>query len=155
MLLITATAAQAVSWKWTASNIYDPLDATTKLTGGTATLYSYLASAEASTAVAIKESSVSSGSINVTFEDTTNTTGGNDYSFYFVLVSGDYTFTSDTKANLAAPTTASTKTIGFGNLATATTTGGGWVSSAVIPEPTSGLLMLLGMASLALRRRRA
>lgn len=31
--------------------------------------------------------------------------------------------------------------------------GAGWYTS--VPEPTSGLLMLLGMASLALRRRRA
>ena len=28
-------------------------------------------------------------------------------------------------------------------------------STAAVPEPTSGLLMLLGMAGLALRRRRA
>lgn len=32
---------------------------------------------------------------------------------------------------------------------------GDWKSTAVVPEPTSGLLMLLGMAGLALRRRRA
>ena len=38
----------------------------------------------------------------------------------------------------------------FANVASAT--GGGWQS---VPEPTSGLLMLLGMAGLALRRRRA
>ena len=35
---------------------------------------------------------------------------------------------------------------------TAASAGGGW---QVVPEPTSGLLMLLGMAGLALRRRRA
>ena len=35
------------------------------------------------------------------------------------------------------------------------TSAGGWVSTAAVPEPTSGLLMLLGMAGLALRRRRA
>ena len=154
MLAISASAAQAVSWKWSAANIYDPTDATTKLTGGTATLYAYLASADASTAVAVQSTSVSAGSINVTFEDTTNTTGGNDYSFYFILESGDYTFTSDTKAGIAAPVTASTKTVGFGNLATATQDASNWQSSAV-PEPTSGLLLLLGMAGLALRRKRA
>lgn len=38
-----------------------------------------------------------------------------------------------------------------------TATQGSWsaVSSSAVPEPTSGLLMLLGMAGLALRRKRA
>ena len=33
--------------------------------------------------------------------------------------------------------------------------GAGWYSASSVPEPTSGLLLLLGMAGLALRRRRA
>jgi hypothetical protein len=43
-----------------------------------------------------------------------------------------------------------------GNLAWATTfaSSSGWQAVAV-PEPTSGLLMLVGLAGLALRRRRA
>ena len=32
---------------------------------------------------------------------------------------------------------------------------GGWVKASAVPEPTSGLLLLIGMAGLALRRRRA
>ena len=38
-----------------------------------------------------------------------------------------------------------------------TANGAGWygAASAPVPEPTSGLLMLLGMAGLALKRKRA
>lgn len=42
----------------------------------------------------------------------------------------------------------------FGTFADATSSTGGWQTTAV-PEPTSGLLMLIGLAGLALRRRRA
>ena len=151
-IALSAIVANAASWKWTAANIYDPTDSATKLTGGTATLYAYLSSADASTAVSLTTTSVASGSISVTFENSTSTGAGNDYSFYFILESGDYTYTSATIGPKAAQAT-DTTTVGFGNLKTATTTGGGWQTAAV-PEPTSGLLMLLGMAGLALRRRR-
>ena len=49
------------------------------------------------------------------------------------------------------PDTGSNITLAYGTFATGTS---GWQTTAV-PEPTSGLLMLLGMAGLALRRRRA
>ena len=41
----------------------------------------------------------------------------------------------------------------FGDVVTGAAGGAGW--TAVAPEPTSGLLLLLGMAGLALRRKRA
>ena len=152
-VVVAGVAANAASWKWTAANIYSPTDSETKLTGGTATLYAYLSSADASTAVSLTTATVSSGSISKTFEDTTNTIAGNDYSFYFILESGDYSYTSAVVGPKAAQAT-DTTTVGFGNLKTATTTGGGWQATAV-PEPTSGLLMLLGLAGLALKRKRA
>lgn len=43
---------------------------------------------------------------------------------------------------------------GVGKLDSAAAAAGAWTTAAV-PEPTSGLLMLLGIAGLALRRRRA
>lgn len=66
----------------------------------------------------------------------------------YVLVGGGAektaTFTSSTGAKLLA----------FGDQTSYTQGAGKWTSTSV-PEPTSGLLMLLGMAGLALRRKRA
>ncbi len=65
--------------------------------------------------------------------------GGIDsYDNYIVTGTKSVTFTSSTGA----------QTLGFGAQSSAT-----WTSA--VPEPTSGLLMLLGVAGLALRRRRA
>ena len=57
-----------------------------------------------------------------------------------------YTLTSDLDASVGGMATTL-----FGNVGSSTTATA-WSS---VPEPTSGLLMLLGMAGLALRRRRA
>lgn len=45
--------------------------------------------------------------------------------------------------------------IKFGNQSTPSQAAGAWGSVSPVPEPTSGLLMLVGLAGLALRRRRA
>lgn len=60
----------------------------------------------------------------------------------YVATSVQSTTISATGANTA---------LDFGSLAS----NGGWTSTAAVPEPTSGLLMLLGMAGLALKRKRA
>ena len=88
---------------------------------------------------------------------------GKNYYMSAVLsyTTDDYTFTKEfekvafttktsgaSTANMQATALLATKMID-------TTTPLGWTITSNVPEPTSGLLMLLGMAGLALRRRRA
>ena len=63
-------------------------------------------------------------------------------------------FVSETKSG-SINAAGSNATLAFGTFASqvaATGSSGGWVA---VPEPTSGLLLLLGMAGLALKRKRA
>ena len=81
-------------------------------------------------------------------------------SLYLVLVKSadatDYTYVSmgDISGAVYEPPASATTTFSTTSAALLAGTAGSFSSSSV-PEPTSGLLMLLGMAGLALRRRRA
>ena len=146
-ILVAGIAANAASFKWTASNIYGS-DGTTKWSG-LVTLYASGGTLTEATEVATF-TPATAGIINTTFSND-SLVGGNSYDFYFVIEDGGKTFTSATKAGVSAQATAAA-TIGFGSMASATQNASNW---AAVPEPTSGLLMLLGMAGLALKRKRA
>ena len=97
---------------------------------------------------------------------TTDWTSGQNESFFIVVKDGDnYLFTETFKGKatdlpggtdlkINAEYESGDEGTVFGNVAY--TGDGGWYSAATpTPEPTSGLLLLLGVAGLALRRRRA
>lgn len=157
--IATAFVSQAATFKWTGANIYDHTG-TEKFTG-TAAIYAYLSTETAADAVKVIDVGVNAGSIKdgsttgYTYE-WAGATVGSAYNFYMVIQDGDFTFDSSASSPtvIKTGTAQATSTTGvvFGNMATATQASGNW---AAVPEPTSGLLMLLGMAGLALRRRRA
>ena len=176
-VVAAGVAANAASFSWKAQSgyLYDGADTPAKLTSGTAYLMftsvmsqSDLVSAFATDAAAAA-SAVASQTVNAapvasnsrialtdafTVDVTANQTA------YFVVFNDDKMYVSvEADAPYAA---VGESTISFGSITSSSKTlndvaggyaGAGWYGA--VPEPTSGLLMLLGMAGLALRRRRA
>lgn len=87
---------------------------------------------------------------NTTFGDYT---AGDSYTYYTVIFNGavadadHYMITAEKTASVPA---SGSLAMAFGTQASNT-----WNTMAAVPEPTSGLLMLVGLAGLALRRKRA
>ena len=150
-VIVAGITANAASFKWSAGNIYAS-NGTDKYVG-TVDLYAYLSTADASTAIKVSTvTSSSAGAVAATTFDVASFTAGNSYTFFFIVEDNGKVFTSTEKTVAAFDT--QTQNITFGNMTTATQNAANWATAAA-PEPTSGLLMLVGLAGLALRRRRA
>ena len=149
--LVTAIVTNAASVKWTASNVYGS-DGNKLAAGSTVSLYAAQVDGEgnvgaystvdtfqvANAGVVSKTSAIDSISAN------------EKWNFYYVVEDNGKVFTSAIKENITIAAVGTTQ-IGFGNQASATQNAANW---ATVPEPTSALLMVLGIAGLALRRRR-
>ena len=80
-------------------------------------------------------------------------TAGNDYTFYTVILNNAV---ADANAYMiTAEKTSTAPDSGSLAMAFGTQASNTWNEMASVPEPTSGLLLLLGVAGLALKRKRA
>ena len=146
---VTAQAAQV---KWGGANVYSS-DLTTKLAvGSTVDFYGALVTSSGVGDYQLVDTLTVSTAGSIAGTRTVDAVSANEtWNFYFVVEDGGKTFTSSTKENVTIAAVGATS-VAFGNMASATQNASNW---AAVPEPTSGLLLLLGMAGLALKRKRA
>ena len=143
-LALAAFAANAASVKWNAANLYGS-DGKSKFTGAVTLLCVQLADFSSTVTAS------STGAIAATTVALPDETAGTYLDFYITFTDNGNTFTSETK-HIAIPATAAPGAANFGNM-TAQTQAWAESLSGGIPEPTSGLLLLIGAGMLALRRK--
>lgn len=173
--MAVAANAAAAPWKATITNIYTG-NTTDKFAG-----YVYILDADAYSMQTVYDNfanktwtsadnldSVKAGKIQATAGAAANKTfdygdGGVQYDFYAVILDGENLYFSNLLTDKTASSSSTAATLAFGTQLTgsqkAATAGfqgaSAWSSfgGSSVPEPTSGLLVLLGVAGLALRRR--
>lgn len=171
-----AANAASYTWKATTGYLYDGADTPAKVTSGTAyllfassltqsDLVAAFAADAATAATTVSGKAVSTGSIgsNARIVETAFTVDvTTDQTAYFVVFNGDNMYISG--ETTVAYTAVGEENIAFASMTSSSKTmldasagysAAGWYGAATIPEPTSGLLLLVGIAGLELRRRRA
>ena len=155
-----AVAAQAATFKWSTGTLTLPGDDSDFITGENG---SWVATLQLFTDAAM--TSPVSGASGLTADTpnasnalgntVTGLTEGNTY-YGIVTVTGTYKG-ENYEIKITDPVQTKFKTSGTSqmNFSTAIANAGGWPASSGTPEPTSGLLLLVGAGILGLRRTRA
>jgi len=178
-----AAVAQAASINWSMTNVYSPSDSTTKVATGSVSAWLFVTanSTDVTTGIpvttlaavqAVLDSGDLTGLASLASAHASNTSAagaitgatgltgfssGSLTAFAVVVDSTDlasaenYFLVSGGATKTATFTSATgTKMLGWGDQTSYTQGAGKWTA---VPEPTSGLLLLLGMAGLALKRK--
>ncbi len=169
-----AAVASAASFDWKTSptgKIYEA-GTTTLLASGTAyifdsssvsrqTLVEHFAANGSMMEGSLHSKAISAGVISATAGEAFSWSGGDTLNAYIAVIADGKIFVSDVLGKEAPDTGYSQFSFNVKNASQATarefnagdTVSAGWYTT--VPEPTSGILMLVGLAGLALRRRRA
>ena len=146
-MVLAVVAANAATVKWGAANLYQS-DGTSKFSG-IVTLYCVQDSGFTATASAVN------GTVTTLTSDGLSDSLKGTYADFYIAFTDDAgkTFTS-AYINKAVPTNTNPAAATFGNMTSQTQDTSKWSGGGGdVPEPTSGLLLLVGGALLALRRK--
>ena len=163
-VMAIAGMTQAASFKWTTQGLYAPnADGSVGTTMAAEATGTWLASislySDAACTTPIAGVTGNTGStVNSMTSAIQGTFAGADFKFdnstpYYAILELSYTTSAGTQT--LTTDVVSTTLKGTGNTTLSFQTAISNATWSAVPEPTSGLLMLLGMAGLALRRRRA
>ena len=159
-----AGMSQAAAFKWTTGELYAPAaDGTVSSTTAASATGTWLATislySDAACTTAIEGLTGNTGStVNAMTSAIAGTFAGAEFEYnnstkYYAVLELSYTTAAGTQTLKTDVVQTTLKTTGNTTLSFATPISNAQWSA--VPEPTSGLLMLLGMAGLALRRKRA
>ncbi len=157
-VIACAVAAQAATFKWSTATLRVPGDSgdTISADNGTWAATLSLFTDEACTTAVTGASGLTADTPNATGQLGNTVTGLTVGETYYgtLVVTGTYQGQSYT-INVTDPVSVKFKTSGTTtmNFSTAIANAGGWPAGEGAPEPTSGLLILVGGAMLALRRK--